>query len=169
MLVLSGGGARGTAHIGVLKALEAQRIPIAAIVGHEHGCGGRRPVRGRLRTGEPSIGSFAASIGRTSSSTTPIVRVFRFRRKREDSEYLARAAAGYHLDGIKLPSGAVYGQKVMAALKRHTLHTIDVDAFRRPCHSVSCGRDGHRHGATRRDRSTVSSPKRCMRAWRSPR
>ena len=32
-LVLSGGGARGTAHIGVLKVLEEQHIPIDAIAG----------------------------------------------------------------------------------------------------------------------------------------
>ena len=32
-LVLSGGGARGAAHIGVLKVLEQERIPIDAIAG----------------------------------------------------------------------------------------------------------------------------------------
>ena len=32
-LVLSGGGARGGAHIGVIKALEELRVPIDAIVG----------------------------------------------------------------------------------------------------------------------------------------
>ncbi|WP_456408448.1 patatin-like phospholipase family protein, partial [Caldithrix abyssi] len=32
-LVLSGGGARGVAHIGVLKALEKYKIPIDLIVG----------------------------------------------------------------------------------------------------------------------------------------
>ena len=32
-LVLGGGGARGAAHIGVLKELERQRVPIDAIAG----------------------------------------------------------------------------------------------------------------------------------------
>ena len=36
-LVLGGGGARGAAHIGVLKELERQRIPIDAIVGTSMG------------------------------------------------------------------------------------------------------------------------------------
>ena len=36
-LVLSGGGARGAAHIGVLKALEENRIPIDVIVGTSMG------------------------------------------------------------------------------------------------------------------------------------
>jgi len=36
-LVLSGGGARGAAHVGVLKVLEEMRIPIAAIAGTSMG------------------------------------------------------------------------------------------------------------------------------------
>jgi len=36
-LVLSGGGARGLSHIGVLKVLEAERIPIDAIAGTSMG------------------------------------------------------------------------------------------------------------------------------------
>jgi len=36
-LVLSGGGARGTAHIGVLKVLEQMRVPIDAIAGTSMG------------------------------------------------------------------------------------------------------------------------------------
>src|SRR5512143_268849 len=36
-LVLSGGGARGAAHVGVLKVLEELRIPISAIAGTSMG------------------------------------------------------------------------------------------------------------------------------------
>jgi predicted acylesterase/phospholipase RssA len=36
-LVLSGGGARGLAHVGVLKVLEAERIPVDAITGTSMG------------------------------------------------------------------------------------------------------------------------------------
>ena len=36
-LVLSGGGARGSAHIGVLKVLEELRIPIHVVVGTSMG------------------------------------------------------------------------------------------------------------------------------------
>src|SRR6266511_5206214 len=36
-LVLSGGGARGAAHIGVLKVLEQMRVPIDAIAGTSMG------------------------------------------------------------------------------------------------------------------------------------
>ncbi len=47
-LVLSGGGARGAAHIGVLKVLDQLHIPIDAIAGTSMGAGRRRPVRDRL-------------------------------------------------------------------------------------------------------------------------
>ena len=36
-LVLSGGGAKATAHIGVLKALEENNIPIDYIIGNSMG------------------------------------------------------------------------------------------------------------------------------------
>jgi NTE family protein len=36
-LVLSGGGARGAAHVGVLKVLERERIPVCAIAGTSMG------------------------------------------------------------------------------------------------------------------------------------
>lgn len=36
-LVLSGGGARGAAHVGVLKVLEALRVPIDCVVGTSMG------------------------------------------------------------------------------------------------------------------------------------
>ncbi|MEJ7663215.1 MAG: patatin-like phospholipase family protein [Hymenobacter sp.] len=47
-LVLSGGGAGGLAHVGVLKQLEANGIPIDYIVGNSMGGRGRGHVRGRL-------------------------------------------------------------------------------------------------------------------------
>ena len=48
-LVLSGGGARGAAHIGVLKALEQLHIPIDAIAGTSMGA----VVGGAYAAGKP--------------------------------------------------------------------------------------------------------------------
>src|SRR5262245_28690695 len=128
VLVLSGGGARGAAHIGVLRALERERVPISAIVGTSMGA-----VIGGLYASGHSPDELDRIFRRTDWSSffidDPDRTYFRFRRKREDSDYLARAAAGVSLEGVKLPSGAVYGQKVMAALKRYTLHTIDIESF----------------------------------------
>ena len=54
-LVLSGGGARGIAHIGVLKALDEMRIQIDCMAGTSAGsivgalyAGGHKPVENRL-------------------------------------------------------------------------------------------------------------------------
>jgi hypothetical protein len=44
-LVLSGGGARGAAHVGVLKFLEANDIPVHAIAGTSMGREGSRVPR----------------------------------------------------------------------------------------------------------------------------
>jgi NTE family protein len=128
VLVLSGGGARGAAHIGVLRALEREHVPIAAIVGTSMGA-----VVGGLYASGYSPDELDRIFRRTDWASffidDPDRSYFRFRRKREDSDYLARAAAGVSLDGVKLPSGAVYGQKVMAALTRYTLHVMDIDSF----------------------------------------
>jgi len=47
-LVLSGGAARGLAHIGVLKALEEQGVRIDAIAGTSMGAVSRRALRLRV-------------------------------------------------------------------------------------------------------------------------
>ena len=46
-LVLSGGGARGAAHVGVLKVLDEMRVPDRCDRRHQHGRGRRRAVRRR--------------------------------------------------------------------------------------------------------------------------
>ena len=46
-LVLSGGGARGLTHVGVLKVLHEMRVPIDYIAAHVDGRDRRRPVRER--------------------------------------------------------------------------------------------------------------------------
>ena len=46
-LVLSGGGARGFAHVGVLKALEAARVPVDMVVGTSMGGHHRWALRQR--------------------------------------------------------------------------------------------------------------------------
>ena len=48
-LVLSGGGAKGVAHIGVLKVLEEAGIPIDYIAGTSIGVSRRGVVRDRVR------------------------------------------------------------------------------------------------------------------------
>lgn len=64
-LVLSGGGARGLAHVGVLKVLERERIPVDAIAGTSMGA----IVGGLYASG------LDAAVARTAFVTTDRVRV----------------------------------------------------------------------------------------------
>ena len=74
-LVLSGGGARGAAHVGVIRALEEMRVPIDAVAGTSMGavvgglyCGGleRRGDRG----GVPQTG-LAGHVPRPRAAPRP--------------------------------------------------------------------------------------------------
>lgn len=71
-LVLSGGGARGYAHLGVLKVLEENRIPVDCIAATSMGS-----VVGGLyasgMTAQDMQTASRASISRTSRSTSPTV------------------------------------------------------------------------------------------------
>src|SRR5262245_22240508 len=86
-LVLSGGGARGAAHIGVLKVLEENRVPIDAIAGTSMGA-----VVGGLY----ASGLNAADIERVMESVDwqdafrdrPPRTDLNFRRKLEDQNFL---------------------------------------------------------------------------------
>ncbi len=130
VLVLSGGGARGVAHIGVIKALEQMRIPIHGIVGTSMGA-----VVGGLYASGYSPEQMERVVARADwpaiFSDDPERQAFRFRRKREDASLLVRAASGVGWDGIKLPKGMVHGHHLKTFLTRHTLHVSDIDDFSR--------------------------------------
>ncbi|MFB3105008.1 MAG: patatin-like phospholipase family protein, partial [Pseudomonadales bacterium] len=128
VLVLSGGGARGVAHIGVIKALEQLHIPIHGIVGTSMGA-----VVGGLYASGYSPQQMERVVARADWSTIfsddPEREAFRFRRKRQDASLLVRAASGIGWDGIKLPKGMVHGHHLKTFLTRHTLHVSEIDNF----------------------------------------
>jgi NTE family protein len=119
-LVLSGGGARGMAHIGVLKVLEEQKIPIDCIAGTSMGA-----VVGGLY----ASGMTAAQIDATIRSVnwqdafrdTPPRRDLAFRRKQDDRNFLVRLPLGLKHGQILLPKGLVQGQKLQETLSELTL------------------------------------------------
>ena len=92
-LVLSGGGARGIAHVGVIKALEEMRVPIDCIAGTSMGA-----VIGGLY----ASGMTASQIDETIRSVdwqeafrdTPPRRELTFRRKQDDRNFLVRLPLG---------------------------------------------------------------------------
>lgn len=129
-LVLSGGGARGAAHVGVLKVLDEMRIPVDAIAATSMGA---------LVGGLYASGMSAAEIETLVTSLDwqdafrdrPPRTALGFRRKQDDRNFLVRYSLGVSRDGFKLPMGLVQGQKQTQILRGATLRVADIDDFDR--------------------------------------
>ncbi|HSG28236.1 MAG TPA: patatin-like phospholipase family protein, partial [Candidatus Krumholzibacterium sp.] len=127
-LALSGGGARGVAHLGVLKVLEENRIPIDFIAGTSMGA----LVGGLYSTGLSidELEKLVGSIDWSEILADHIPREDRsFRRKRDDDLYLMRHRPGIRGFSLRFPPGILDGQKVDLMLKRETLDVSGIDDF----------------------------------------
>ena len=105
-LVLGGGGAHAVAHLGVLKELERQRIPIDLVVGS--GLGG---LIGGLYAGGMTPNEIGALI-----ESTDWIEIFdpgserqdlSFRRKQDDGDFLIKYRVGIHDSQKQGPTGLV--------------------------------------------------------------
>src|SRR5690348_14592146 len=127
-LVLSGGGARGAAHIGVLKVLEENHVPIDAIAGTSMGA-----VVGGLY----ASGLNAADVERVMQSVDwqdafrdrPPRSDLNFRRKLEDQNFLVKFPLGLKGKQFRLPRGLVQGQKLTQTLRALTLPVAQIQRF----------------------------------------
>ncbi|MBK7250254.1 MAG: patatin-like phospholipase family protein [Gammaproteobacteria bacterium] len=127
-LVLSGGGARGMAHIGVLKVLEDLRVPVDAIAGTSMGA----IVGGLYASGLTAheIENIMQSVDwRDAFRDTPPREDLSFRRKQEDRNFLVRFPLGLRGRKFLLPRGLIQGQKLSQALRRLTLPVDTVSDF----------------------------------------
>ncbi|MGI9248218.1 MAG: patatin-like phospholipase family protein [Woeseiaceae bacterium] len=127
-LALSGGGARGAAHIGVLKVLEENNIPIDYIAGTSMGS----IVGGLYATGmspDEILDAIESIDWDGVFDDLPAREERSFRRKRDDDFYLVKAKPGIDKDGLKLPAGVVQGQKINLALARFTRHVARIKSF----------------------------------------
>ncbi len=130
-LVLSGGGARGAAHVGVIRALERMHVPIDAVAG-------------------TSMGAVVGGLYAAGLSGAEIEEVFRtldwkdlfqdraprkdlvYRRKQDDRSFLTSGGLGVRADdGVVLPLGLVQGQKITQVLRNATMRVADVQDFDR--------------------------------------
>ena len=110
-LVLSGGGARATAHVGVLKVLEELRVPISAIAGTSMGA---------LVGGVYASGMSPPEMERRLTAVDwdelllddPPRQEWPIRRKQRDIQTPVEVSFGFAEGKIKLPGGALAGQKV---------------------------------------------------------
>jgi NTE family protein len=129
-LVLSGGGARGLAHVGVLKVLEEMHVPVDAIAGTSMGA-----VIGGLYASGMTAAEIEALV-----STVDWNAAFRdrsprsdlnFRRKQDDRELLVRFPLGLKAGKFRVPRGLIQGQKLTQMLRRETISVAGIDDFDR--------------------------------------
>ena len=129
-LALSGGGARGFAHVGVLKVLEEQRIPIDYIAGTNMGS----IVGGLYASGltpEQIRAALMAVDWNDLFNDRPPRRDLIYRRKEDDTSDLIKLEMGVKNGRLILPLGLVAGQKIAFALESMTLHVSGVRDFDR--------------------------------------
>jgi NTE family protein len=127
-LVLSGGGARGAAHVGVLKVLEDLRVPIDAIAGTSMGA----VVGGLYASGLSArqIEKLMTSIDwQDAFRDRPPREDLTLRRKQEDAEFLVKFPLGFRDGRAVLPRGLIQGQHLTETLRRLTLPVARVSNF----------------------------------------
>lgn len=128
-LVLSGGAARGLAHIGVLKALEEQGIKIDAIAGTSMGA----VVGGLYASGYriDELEKLASNIDwQAALSDAPPREDVPFRRKQDDRDFLVKQKLSFRDDGsLGLPLGVIQGQNLSLLLESLLAHTSDTRDF----------------------------------------
>ena len=127
-LVLGGGGARGAAHIGVLKVLERERIPIHAIAGTSVGA----IIGGLYASGHSpeEIEQFVTSIDWVDIFRDSTARVdLPMRQKETDLGILANLEIGIQDKKLTYPTTLVRGQKLGLLLRKEFLGRSNLQSF----------------------------------------
>ncbi|WP_428611145.1 patatin-like phospholipase family protein, partial [Shewanella sp.] len=118
-LALSGGGAKGAAHIAVLKALEAEQIPVDYIAGTSIGAyvGGMYALGYSAEEIEEIM--MGANWNAGYSDTIPRADLS-YRGKQQRDRFNLPINVGYRDDEIKVPNGLLHGQSMSILLQRST-------------------------------------------------
>lgn len=127
-LALSGGGARGGAHIGVLRALEELQVPIDYIAGTSMGA-----VVGAYYAAGYSPDQIEQAISETdwanAFSDHPDRRDLTMRKKQLDADFLIPHRVGFNRGKLQLPLGVIEGQKLDQIFQRAFEPVRDVHDF----------------------------------------
>lgn len=127
-LALSGGGARGLAHIGVLKVLEELRVPVHCVTGTSIGS----IVGGAYASGSPAR-QLEDSVIKTDWSQVfrdqPPRQETSSRRKLEDYKTLFAPEYGVQNGGLALPKGLIAGVSIEAYFRAITAQSVGIDNF----------------------------------------
>lgn len=129
-LALSGGAARGVAHVGVLRVLEELRVPVDYVAGTSMGA----VVGGLYAAGLPPA-EIARVLTRLDWQSVlddrTAYRELVFRRKEDERRYLTDVEIGVGKKGLTLPPGLLTGQKLGFELQRQLRSVADVTDFSR--------------------------------------
>ena len=127
-LVLSGGGARGMAHIGVIKVLERERIPVDCIVGTSMGA-----VVGSLYASGMTSAEIESGLRALDWNAMFVDRIdrrtFTQRRKDEDRSFLAKGGFGLRDGKLTVPPSVFEGQRLAIALRAALLPSANISRF----------------------------------------
>ncbi|CAK1829269.1 patatin-like phospholipase family protein [Vibrio crassostreae] len=127
-VVLAGGGAKGAAHIGVLKALEEMQIPVDYITGTSMGS----YVGGLYATGMSAdeIESFIYTVDWNRGYRDRVNRSDRRVRDKEyEDRYQLNTDLGLGWGEIKARKGVVQGQNMLRILRETTGNLSPLDSF----------------------------------------
>lgn len=127
-LVLSGGGAKGIAHAGVLKVLEEMKIPIDIIVGTSAGAS----VAGVYAMGMPLDEieeRFHLMDWDKGFTDEPPREDKAFRRKQDDYDFATDLTLGVGADGFKFRKGLIQGQQLLTILSDLTIQSAHIEDF----------------------------------------
>lgn len=127
-LVLSGGGARGAAHIGVLEMLDRLHVPVDAIAGTSMGA-----VVGGLYASGMSGREIAQAMGsvdwQSAFRDRPPLGELDYRRKQEEEQYLVNLPLGLQGRKLVIPRGLIQSQKLTETLRTLTLPVARIRDF----------------------------------------
>jgi NTE family protein len=127
-LVLGGGGARGAAHIGVLKVLEREHIPICKVAGTSMGA-----IVGGMYASGYSPEEIERILGQIDwkevLTDDPPREKLNMRRKGQDLEFLLDYEVGYRNGRIVTPQGLIQGQKLLILLRQLLASTWNIYDF----------------------------------------
>jgi NTE family protein len=138
-LALSGGGARGLAHVGVLKVLDEMRIPISCVTGTSMGA----IVGGTYASGrspEEMEKIVVAAHWDDIFRDVPPRKEIAVRRKFDDYKTLFKPEFGVKDGGLMLPKGVIAGVSIEAFFRELATPAFGIDDFNKlpiPFHAMA--------------------------------
>ncbi len=127
-LALSGGGARGSAHVGVIKALEELGVPIDYIAGTSMGA----IIGGIYAAGYSAdeLEQVLADMNWSGALSDKLPRREQSMRKKDlDAQFLIPYRVGFNKGGIQLPLGVIEGQHLDQVFHRILLPVQGITDF----------------------------------------